>query len=306
MPKDLHELPKLRDSLSYLYIEHANIEQDDQAIVAIQKDGRIPIPIASMTVLMLGPGTTLTHAAVKAIANNGCMVIWCGERASRFYAHGMGETRNASNLLLQARLCMDEALHLEVVRRMYTRRFSDLDCSTMTLQQIRGLEGIRVREAYRQASKQYGIKWRGRDYKSTEWDRADEINIALSTANSCLYGLCHAAIVSLGYSSGLGFVHTGKMLSFVYDIADIYKAETTIPAAFETVSHSNDDLERAVRIACRKTFRDRAILKNIAKDIEWIFQVSNTNDEINLDSVGDLWDDLLDVVPGGNNHAEDI
>lgn len=259
-----------------------------------------------MTVLMLGPGTSITHAAVKAISDNGCMAIWCGERASRFYAMGMGETRNASNLLLQAKLCMDPVLHLEVVRRMYRKRFADIDCSGMTLQQIRGLEGIRVREAYRQASKAHGIKWKGRDYKTTEWEKADELNKAISLANSCLYGLCQAAIVSLGFSPGLGFVHTGKMLSFVYDIADLYKADTTIPAAFEAVSLQDENLERTVRVNCRRYFKERGVLKNIAKDIEWIFLVTDIQPEINHDAATELWDDIDETIPGGKNHAEDM
>ena len=79
MPKDLHELPKLRDSISYLYFEHAVIEQEDASIVVIQENGRIPVPISSVTCLLLGPGTRVTHAAIKAMAENGCMVIWCGE-----------------------------------------------------------------------------------------------------------------------------------------------------------------------------------------------------------------------------------
>lgn len=149
MPRDLQRLPKLRDSLSFLYIERAIIEQDNLSIRAIRADGTVPIPIAAMTVLMLGPGISITHAAIKAICDNGCTVIWCGETASRFYAVGMGETRSAENLLHQAKLCMDEALHMQVVRRMYERRFSDMDCSNLSLSQIRGMEGVRVREAYR-------------------------------------------------------------------------------------------------------------------------------------------------------------
>lgn len=123
MPKDLHELPKLRDSISYLYFEHAVIEQENSSIVVIQESGRIPVPISAVTCILLGPGTKVTHAAIKAMAENGCMVVWCGENVGRFYASGMGETRSAANLLLQARLCMDEAAHMTVVRRMYEIRF---------------------------------------------------------------------------------------------------------------------------------------------------------------------------------------
>lgn len=304
LPIDFHQLPKLRDSLSFLYIEHAIIEQDDLSIVVIRNDGRIPVPIASTTVLMLGPGVSITHAAIRAICDNGCAVVWCGEHASRFYAVGLGETRSAENLLLQAKLCMDEERHMEVVRRMYLRRFPDMNCDGMTLRQIRGLEGIRVREAYRQFASQYGVPWKKRDYKQTSWDDADPINRALSLANTVLYSICQAAIVSLGYSPGLGFIHTGKMLSFVYDIADLYKAETSIPAAFSVVGGSYTNLEAEVRTACRRTIRSAHVLKRIAEDIAWIFEQHDDSEQQTVDRVGMLWDDSGNIE-GGKNYAGD-
>jgi len=305
MPQNLRILPKLRDSLSFLYVEHAILEQDALAIVMIRKDGRTPIPIASLTTLMIGPGVSITHAAVRAICDNGCLVIWCGERASRFYASGMGETRSAANLLLQARLCMDEECHMEVVRRMYVRRFPDMDCEGMSLQQIRGLEGIRMREAYRLASKGAGVKWKKREYKAGNWENNDDINRAISYANVILYGLCHAAIVSLGFSTGLGFIHTGKMLSFVYDIADLYKAETTIPVAFFAVaSGEKETLEKRIRILCRQYFTSARILKRIPVDIMWIFSMEQNAEGLNALVTGELWDEE-GTVQGGKNYAEE-
>ena len=199
--KNLQELPKLRDSVSYLYIEHAIIEQNDTAIVAIKKDGRVPIPIAAMTCLLIGPGVSITHAAIRAICENGCMAIWCGEKMGRFYASGIGETRSAKNLLIQAKACMDDTMHLEVAKRMYAFRFPKMDVSNKTLQQLRGMEGIRIRKAYELASKITGIQWKKRSYKQDDWDASDPINQALSEGNALLYGICHAAIISLGYSA---------------------------------------------------------------------------------------------------------
>lgn len=300
--KNLQELPRLRDSISYLYLEHAIIEQSDMAIVAIQKDGRIPIPIASMTCLLLGPGTSITHAAIRAICENGCMAIWCGERATRFYAAGIGETRSAKNLLCQAKACMDETLHMTAVRRMYAIRFPQVKTDHLSLQQIRGMEGIRVRKAYELASRTTGVKWNKRAYKNQDWDSADPVNQALSEANALLYGVCHAAIVSLGYSPGLGFVHTGKQLSFVYDIADLYKAETTIPAAFEAVQKGSE-LSREVRLCCRKYFARIRILNRVAQDIEWILHTTVDDDDQNGSQTGDLWDGEDMRSAGGINYA---
>jgi CRISPR-associated protein Cas1 len=151
--KDLHVLPKVRDSLSHLYVEHCRIDQEDKAIALHDAEGKTPVPCASLAMLMLGPGTSVTHAAIRALADNGCLVIWGGEGGVRFYAQGMGETRSARGLLRQARLCSVPALRLAVVRRMYQRRFPEPLDDWITLRQIRGREGIRVREAYARASR---------------------------------------------------------------------------------------------------------------------------------------------------------
>lgn len=301
--KNLQELPKLKDSISYLYIEHAIIEQNDAAIIAINKDGRIPIPVAATTCLLLGPGTNITHAAIRTACENGCMIIWCGEAIGRFYAAGIGETRSAKNLLLQAKLCMDATAHLAVARRMYEFRFPNMDTKDYTLQQLRGMEGIRVKKAYQMASKLTGVKWKKRSYKAEDWDDADPINQALSEANALLYGICHAAIVSLGYSAGLGFVHTGKQLSFVYDIADMYKAETTIPAAFEAIQNKDEEFKRSIRLACRKYFARVHLLDRIAQDIAWIFQVEENQENDNAIPVGDLWSENHETLSGGKNYG---
>ena len=237
--RDLHLLPKIRDSWSYLYVERCRIDQEDKAIAIHDAGGKTPVPCAALTLLMLGPGTAITHAAVRTLADNGCLVMWCGEEAVRFYAIGMGETRSSRNLLAQARLWADPASRLAVVVRMYRMRFDEPVPEDATLQELRGREGIRVRRSYASASQETGIAWEGRSYRSSNWRSADAVNRALSCANSCLYGLCHAAIVAAGFSPALGFIHTGKMLSFVYDIADLYKTEVSIPMAFAAVKEGD-------------------------------------------------------------------
>ncbi len=269
MPRDLHELPKLRDSLSYLYLEHCRIEQDDKSIACFDKEGVTKVPCATLTLLMLGPGTVVTHEAIRSITDNGCLVIWCGEEGVRFYAQGMAETRKAGKVMHQARLASDEDLRLDVIRRMYEMRFEEGFLKPgLTLDELRGMEGVRVRSAYARASKQYGVEWRGRDYKRQNWWDADPINRALSAANSCLYGVCHAAIVASGYSPALGFIHVGKQLSFVYDVADLYKADISIPVAFEVVAGGTQELERRIRMKMRDGFRESNLLGRIVLDID--------------------------------------
>lgn len=305
MNNDLQSLPKLRDSISYVYIEHAIIEQEDSSIVAIQKDGRIPIPVSSVTCLMLGPGTNITHAAIKAAAENGCLIVWCGENGMHFYASGLGETRSTVNLLRQAELCVNTETRLEVAKRMYIRRFGNITNPNYTLQQLRGMEGIRVREAYKLASKTTGIPWTARTYKKDDWNAQDPINLALSQANALLYSVCQAAIVSLGYSTGLGFIHTGKQLSFVYDIADLYKAEVSIPAAFLSARYPGSDLSVAVRKNCRTYLQQAHLLKRIPEDIEWIFDLPESEHRESL-PVGNLWDPEGEITGGVNHSGESV
>lgn len=306
--KDLNTLPKVRDSLSYLYVEHCKIEQDAKAVAIFDQDGKTSVPCANLTTLMLGPGTSITHAAVKTLADNGCLVMWTGEGAVRFYALGMGETRASRHLLRQAYLSAVPSLRLRVVRRMYEMRFGEALPDDLTLQQIRGREGVRVRTAYSRAGAETGVEWSGRQYNRTDWKDSTPVNRALSSANSCLYGVCHAAIVSAGYSPALGFIHTGKMLSFVYDIADLYKADLTIPLAFRVVAESEFDLESRVRHALRDKFHEERFMQKIVPDLETALNVKTDDAEIEFDfddaAPGGLWDGGDSSVEGGVNWAD--
>jgi CRISPR-associated protein Cas1 len=285
---DLHILPKVRDSLSYLYVEHASIDRHENSIAIYDKQGCTPAPASSLCVLMLGPGTRITQSAITMLSDNNCLTIWCGEENVRFYAWGTGGTRSGAPLLHQAKMVSDERLRLEVVKRMYRMRFAEDVDPSLNVEQLRGMEGVRVRETYARMSRETKVPWEGRSYDRTKWNRTDTVNKALSCANSCLYGLCHAAILATGYSPGLGFIHTGKQLSFVYDIADLYKAELTIPLAFLVASEEPPQLERTVRLRCRDIFRESRLLQRIIPDIR---RALNAPAEL------DNWESPLDEDP---------
>lgn len=296
--QDLHELPKLRDSLSYLYVEHAVVERDAHAIKLLKKDERVNVPAAALCLLMLGPGTSITHAAIKVLAENGCSVLWTGEDLIRLYAQGLGETRKAFHLLRQAELVSDPQKRMEVVLRMYGKRFEEQFDSSLELQQIRGMEGARVRKMYQQASERYGVPWHGRRYDFHDWGKADPINRALSAANALLNGICHAAIVSGGYSPALGFIHTGRLLSFVYDIADLYKTEITIPLAFQIVAESDKQVDSRVRAACRQKFKEARLLERLLPDIDSLLEIGVAAEEEEVINPEDenpfpLWQPLM-------------
>ncbi|MCL4844696.1 MAG: type I-E CRISPR-associated endonuclease Cas1 [Bryobacteraceae bacterium] len=311
-PRDLHILPRVEDGWSFLYVHHCRIEQDGKSISVWEESGRTPVPCASISLLMLGPGATITHAAVRALADSGCLIQWVGEEGVRVYGVGLGETRSSRNLLRQAAAWANPQSRLTVVRRMYALRFQEPVDESFSLQQLRGREGIRVRTTYAEASRQTGVEWKGRDYNRTDWKSADPINRALSCANSCLYGICHSAIVAAGYSPAIGFVHTGKALSFVYDVADLYKTTTTIPAAFAAAKAAPDNLESSVRHAMRDMFFDERLLEKILPDLATLFAGLGEGADSSLDSLLDsddalpsgLWDPVAGKVEGGVNYSE--
>lgn len=298
---DLRSLPKLRDGLTYIFVERGRIERDDSSIAWYGPDGAVALPAAALATMFLGPGTTITHSAMMALADNGVTVAWVGEAGVRFYAGGVGETRSARNIEKQALAWADDLMKLEVVRRLYTFRFQeDLD-PDLTLEQIRGMEGVRVRTAYGRAAKEHGVKWRGRNYKRDAWNEADPVNRALSAGSACMYGLCHAAIVSLGFSPALGFLHSGKQLSFVYDIADLYRTEVVVPAAFAAAAVPGEEIERRVRLTLRDQLRKSRFLERVARDLHRLFDLDpGTVDPYEEDAAkpGDIWDGDK-FVPGG-------
>lgn len=305
---DLHALPRFEDGWSFLYTERSRVDRDENGIVLVDEDGRVPVPAAAISVLMCGPGTSLSHAAVSLLADHGCSVVWVGENGVRYYAGGTGETRKSANLLHQASVWANPESRLEVVQRMYRLRFEPAPPANLTLQQLRGLEGVRVRDAYARASRETGVPWSGRSYKQQDWGSADPVNRALSAANACLYGLCHAAIVSTGFSPALGFIHTGSALSFVYDIADLYKIAITVPVAFQVVQEGVGDLERRTRQRCREAFFARRVLSRMVPDIQTVLGLRSEKVDLLVhgtgqDDVVGLWDPGGEV-PGGVNYGD--
>ena len=274
MPENLRALPKIRDSISTLYLERGRLTQTKNGVVLENKLGRTAVPVANLCALLLGPGTTVTHRAVATATRSGCSLLWVGEEGVRLYARGQGETRKAYALQKQAELASDPEKRMAVVRRMYRRRFGETLPEEVTIEQVRGLEGARVRAAYREAAEQHGVSWEGRSYDRSAWDAADPVNRALSAANACLNGICHAAVVSAGYSPGLGFIHQGKQLSFVYDVADLYKTVLTVPLAFATAAEEPGRIERVVRKRCRDGFRSIRLLDRLIPDIRTLLDLS--------------------------------
>ena len=282
-------------------MEYCNINRSDSGISASNSKGIVDIPIASICTLILGPGTTITHRAIELIGEVGSTIIWAGEKGIRYYAHGRPLSHSSKMLETQAKLVSNVRTRLNVARKMYQMRFPEEDVSKMNMQQLRGKEGSRIRSIYRSLSKETGVEWNGRDYDPENYHDSDPINRALSSSNACLYGAIHCAIVAIGCSPGLGFIHTGHERSFVYDIADLYKTEITIPTSFRIVASSPKDLDKAIRKATRDEIVSKHILNRAIEDICTLLSEMDDTDST-TDNVS-LWD-TSGNYPSGRPYGE--
>ena len=253
-----------------IFVSMGRIDVKDGAFCVVDEVNgeRLLIPAGSTACIMLEPGTRVSHAAVKLAAQVGTLLIWVGEAGVRLYASGQPGGARSDKLLYQTKLALDEELRLKVVRKMFELRFGEPAPAKRSVDQLRGIEGTRVRKMYELLAKQYGVKWHGRRYDPKDWQKGDTVNQCLSAATSCLYGITEAAILAAGYAPAIGFLHSGKPLSFVYDIADIIKFETVVPVAFQVAAKSPPKPDQAVRIACRDAFRSSKILKRLIPLIE--------------------------------------
>lgn len=300
---ELKELPRIGDRVSFIYIEHAKINRQDSAITVSDSRGIVKIPAAMVGVLLLGPGTDITHRAVELIGDTGTSIVWVGERGVRHYAHGRPLAHSTKYLEKQAKLVSNTRTRLMVAKKMYQMRFPNEDVSSLTMQQLRGREGARVRRTYKEHSKKTDVEWERRNYNPDDYESGDAVNKALSAANVSLYGMVFSVISALGLSPGLGFIHTGHDQSFVYDIADLYKSKLTIPIAFEVAAEAEegDDIGRMTRHRIRDAFVDGKIMSTIVKDIQFILDIDE-NEEMFIDTIN-LWDDKENLVKYGVNYC---
>lgn len=313
LPSTPRQLARVTDRISFLYLEHCTLGRDGGALTATDDAGVIHVPVASLSVLLLGPGTRLTHQAVTVVADAGCSLVWVGEEGVRYYAHGRSIARSSRLLEAQAKKVSNTRSRLAVARQMYAMRFPGEDTSGLTMQQLRGKEGARVRKIYRECADSTGVEWTRRTYDPQDFSAGDPVNQALSAAHAALYGLSHAVITALGCTPGLGFVHTGHDRAFVYDIADLYKAECTIPVAFDIVKKLQDDgaaeysdIAGVTRRAVRDRIKERRLSEQIVHDIAFLLvddKGEHGEEDLWADVVS-LWDSQTRNVVGGMNYGD--
>jgi len=285
-----HAIP-IKERGSHVYLKYGRLDVRDGAFVLEDSTGvRTQIPVGGLACVMLGPGTTVTHDAVALAARVSCLLMWVGEEGVRLYSSGRSGGARADNILRQAAAFLDHHARLRIVRTMFALRFKEDAPDRRGVQQLRGIEGARVRAIYGNLAKLHGIEWKGRNYDPKDWGEADVANRAISVATSCLYGISEAAILAAGYSPAIGFLHTGKPLSFVYDIADVVKFDTVVPLAFGTVAKMRNapfkEMETAVRHACRDSFRKTRLMQDLVPLIDRIIDAAEMPSPDTLDPEG--------------------
>lgn len=270
-------LPQIKDKYPFLYLERGRLEIDDSSVKWIDSEGLvIRLPIATINTVLLGPGTTITHDAVKTMVAANCSVCWVGEDSLLFYAAGFLPTADTRNLKRQLAQAADEGKTLDVARRMFAKRFPDADLQGKNLKEMMGMEGHRVRALYQQKAETYQVGWKGRSFTPNKFELSDITNQVLTASNAALYGILCSAVHSLGYSPHIGFIHSGSPLPFIYDLSDLYKEQLCIDLAFSLTREMAGRYDKyKVATEFRRRVLDTDLLAQIAIDIPQILGTKN-------------------------------
>lgn len=263
-------LPQVKNRYPFIYLERGRMEIDDSSIKWIDSEGNIVrIPVTTISTILLGPGTSVTHEAIKVCSASNTTLCWVGEDSMLFYAVGNSPTANTSNFRRQMKISCDDEKSLEVARRMYKRRFPDEDLTGKTLKQMMGMEGYRVKKLYEEMAEKYKVGWKGRSYVPGKMKLSDLTNQILTACNSGLYAIICSCVYSMGFSPHIGFIHSGSPLPFVYDMADLYKEYLCIDLAFYlTLEMGGEYNKYRVMTEFRERVLDSKLLEKINSDIE--------------------------------------
>ncbi|AWB84752.1 type I-E CRISPR-associated endonuclease Cas1e [Corynebacterium liangguodongii] len=296
------ELTRMGDRISFLYAERCMVNRDNNALTVTDQRGTAYVPATAIAVLLLGPGTRITYAAMALLGDAGCSVAWVGERGVRFYAAGRPPAKSSRMAEAQAEIVAHQRKRLDCARRMYGLRFPDEDVSGLSMAQLRGREGARMKRVYVREAERTGVEWNRRSIHPGDYNSADPINQALTSASAALYGVAHAVVAGLGFVPSLGVVHNGTDRSFVFDIADLYKAEIAIPAAFDAVASGSPDPGVEARRKVRDQVVEHRLMPRMVADLKYVMDVDDSDLTSDVELL--LWSEL-ETVAAGVNWAEE-
>lgn len=290
------------DRISFLYVERATVNRDGNALTITDQRGVAHVPATQLAVLLLGPGTRITYAAMALLGDAGASTVWVGERGVRYYASGRPPAKSSRMAELQAGIVSHQRKRLDCAKRMYDLRFPGEDLTGLSMAKLRGREGARMKKVYAAEAARTGVYWDRRSYDPNDFDSSSPINQALTAASAALYGIAHAVVAGMGFIPALGIIHTGTDRSFVYDIADLYKAEIAIPAAFEAVARNEGQPSIVVRRIVRDAVVEKRLMQRMVRDLKFVMDVPD--DEPFNEAELMLWSEL-EVIASGVNWADD-
>lgn len=265
------EQVRLEDRVSFAYIEYAEVVQSRTGVVALGKDGgdfaklSIQVPVASLAVLMLGPGTSITQAAMTSCVRAGASVLFSGGGGLSAYALATPLTSSARWAIAQANLASNATAQRAAAMILYKKQFGLETMPGGSIRTMRGFEGRLMRDLYRDLARKHKVGRFRREVGAT-----DDVNIGLNIANSILYGCAASACAAIGVNPALGVIHRGDVRSLLFDLADLFKPTLIIPAVFECAGA--EDLPRAVRTRTRKELHEHRVLKQM---IETLMEILN-------------------------------
>lgn len=301
LPVTRHALAQMGDRISFLYVERATVNRDGNALTITDKRGVAHVPATQLAVLLLGPGTRITYAAMALLGDAGTSTVWVGERGVRYYASGRPPAKSSRMAELQAEVVSHQRKRLDCAKRMYNLRFPGEDLTGLSMAKLRGREGARMKKVYAAEAARTGVYWDRRSYDPNDFDSSSPINQALTAASAALYGIAHAVVTGMGFIPALGVIHTGTDRSFVYDIADLYKAEIAIPAAFDAVASAQGQPSITVRRLVRDAVVEKRLMQRMVHDLKLVMDVPDH--ELFEDAELLLWSEL-EVISSGVNWAE--
>lgn len=301
LPITRHALAQMGDRISFLYVERATVNRDGNALTITDQRGIAHVPATQLAVLLLGPGTRITYAAMALLGDAGTSTVWVGERGVRYYASGRPPAKSSRMAELQAEVVSHQRKRLDCAKRMYNLRFPGEDLTGLSMAKLRGREGARMKKVYAAEAERTGVYWDRRSYDPNDFESSTPINQALTAASSALYGIAHAVIAGIGFVPALGVIHTGTDRSFVYDIADLYKAEIAIPAAFDAVASAQGNPSTTVRRIVRDAVVEKRLMQRMVRDLKFVMDISD--EESLTDAELLLWSEL-EVIASGVNWAD--
>ncbi len=302
VPITRQALARMSDRISFLYAERCVVNRDANSLTITDKRGVAYVPATQLAALLLGPGTKITYAAMALLGDAGVTTLWVGERGVRYYAHGRPPAKSSRMAEIHAQVVSNQRKRLDCARRMYALRFPGEDVARLSMSQLRGREGARMKRIYAAEAERTGVFWNRRSYDPNDFDSSDPINQALTAGSAALYGIAHAVVAALGFIPALGIVHTGTDRAFVYDVADLYKAEISIPAAFDAVAAQQGSPSVEVRRRIRDQVVSHRLMPRMVRDLKALFDVPD--DLLVSDAELMLWSEL-EVIASGVNWAEE-